>query len=76
MLLQVTGPAPVYRLEVDLLDDGQPAVLTVEGTDLRPVGALWFRSWLPGRFRLQVRARDACGQTDATGISRPVEVTP
>lgn len=72
--LTLTGAAPVTHLEVDLLGDGQAALTTLWGDDLRVVRGL---AWVPrqrGVYGLQVRASDLRGCTDATGARREVTV--
>ena len=75
VLFRVTGDEVVTEVTVDLLGDGMPG-WSVQGRDLRAVGALWFRPGRAGVYQVQVRAVDECGRVDATGRARMVEVMP
>lgn len=63
----------VVRLEADLMGDGRPGV-AVTGEGLEAIGGLRIPALVAGTFNLQLRAIDALGCVEATGLRRPVTV--
>lgn len=70
------APRPIVRVELDVVGDGQPSLVDVQGQGLEAFTMLTFRPVVAGTHSVHLAVTDACGRSDRTGAERRLEVRP